>query len=36
METFTWSFEMICSSEENQYTFSTDKVKKSEEEYMIR
>lgn len=36
LETLTWTFQMICSSEESAYNFWTSKVKKIEEEHMIR
>lgn len=31
LEVLSWSFKMIWSSEENEYSFSTSKVKKIEE-----
>lgn len=36
LETLTWTFQIISSSEESTYNFWTSKVKKIEEEHMIR
>lgn len=36
LEILSLTFQMVCSSEENEYNFSTSKVKKIEEDHVIK